>query len=209
MGPPDSTTLQRRQVMAESIMFVGMDVHTKSIDITTAEQGHDGEVKHYACIGGDLKSLDKAMDKLAKSGKELRGVHEAGPCGFVIARHLKKRGIACAVVSPAGVPKKPGDRVKTDRRDSKTLAIQHRAGSLRAIYIPEPEDEAMRDLVRARGYTSQPPSRSPADQLLSPASWPRVQWRQEEMGSGASELVGGTVFRFTRATNHAGGVHWH
>jgi len=139
--------------MAESIMFVGMDVHTKSIDITTAEQGHDGEVKHYACIGGDLKSLDKAMDKLAKSGKELRVVHEAGPCGFVIARHLKKRGIACAVVSPAGVPKKPGDRVKTDRRDSKTLAIQHRAGSLRAIYIPEPEDEAMRDLVRAREDT--------------------------------------------------------
>jgi transposase len=131
-------------------MFVGMDVHKKSIDITVAEEGHDGKVSHFACIEGDLKSLDKAIDKLAARGKELRVVYEAGPCGFVICRHLRRREIACTVVSPAGVPKKPGDRVKTDRRDSKTLAVQHRAGALRAIYVPEPEDEAMRDLVRGR-----------------------------------------------------------
>ena len=136
--------------MAKDIMFVGMDVHKKSIDITVAEQGHDGRVWHFGCIGGDLKSLDKAMDKLLESGKELRVVYEAGPCGFVIYRHLKKRGIACTVVSPAGVPKKPGNRVKTDRRDSRLLAVQHRAGSLQAIYVPELEDEAMRDLVRSR-----------------------------------------------------------
>jgi transposase len=112
--------------------------------------GHDGKVSHFACIGGDLKSLDKAIAKLLESGKEPRVLYQAGPCGFVIYRHLKKRGIECGVVSPAGVPKKPGDRVKTDRRDSKTLAVQHRAGSLGAIYVPELEDEAMRDLVRAR-----------------------------------------------------------
>jgi transposase len=137
--------------MGNDIMFVGMDVHKKSIDITAAEDGHQGKVSHFACIDGDLKSLDKAIDKLAKTGKELHVVYEAGPCGFVIYRHLKTREIACTVVSPAGVPKKPGDRVKTDRRDSKTLAVQHRAaGSLRAIYVPEVEDEAMRDLIRGR-----------------------------------------------------------
>jgi transposase len=136
--------------MANDIMFVGMDVHKKSIDITAAENGHDGKVAHVACIGGDLKSLDTAIDKVAATGRELRVVYEAGPCGFVIYRHLKARGMACTVVSPAGVPKKPGDRVKTDRRDSKTLAVQHRAGSLRAIYVPEVEDEAMRDLIRGR-----------------------------------------------------------
>lgn len=136
--------------MAEDIMFVGMDVHKKSIDITAAENGHDGKVAHFACIGAELTALDQALDKLRAGGRELRVVYEAGPCGFVIYRHLKGRGMACTVVSPAGVPKKPGDRVKTDRRDSKTLAVQHRAGALRAIYVPEPADEAMRDLIRGR-----------------------------------------------------------
>jgi transposase len=131
--------------MTKNIMFVGMDVHKKSIDISTAEEGHNGQVSHFACIDGELKSLDKAIDKLGARGRELRVVYEAGPCGFVIQRHLKAHGVECPVVSPAGVPKKPGDRVKTDRRDSKTLAVQHRTGSLRAAYVPEVEDEAMRD----------------------------------------------------------------
>ena len=136
--------------MQKRIMFVGMDVHQKSIDITTAEHGHDGKVAHFGCIGGDLKSLDKAVDKLSESKAELHLVYEAGPSGYVIYRHLRERNLHCTVVSPASVPKKPSDRVKTDRRDAHTLAVQHRAGALRAIYVPEPEDEATRDLVRAR-----------------------------------------------------------
>ena len=136
--------------MQKRIMFVGMDVHQKSIDITTAEQGHDGKVAHFGCIGGDLQSLDTAVDKLVESGAELRLVYEAGPCGYVIYRHLTERGLHCTLVSPASVPKRPSDRVKTDRRDARTLALQHRAGALRAIYVPEPEDEAIRDLVRGR-----------------------------------------------------------
>jgi transposase len=136
--------------MQKRIMFVGMDVHQKSIDITTAEQGHDGKVAHFGCIGGDLQSLDTAVDKLMESGAELRLVYEAGPCGYVIYRHLTGRGLHCTLVSPASVPKRPSDRVKTDRRDARTLALQHRAGALRAIYVPEPEDEAVRDLVRGR-----------------------------------------------------------
>lgn len=136
--------------MKKRIMFVGMDVHEKSIDITTAEHAHDGKVAHFGCIGGDLKSLDKAVDKLSASKAELHLVYEAGPSGYVIYRHLRERNLHCTVVSPGSVPKKPSDRVKTDRRDAHTLAVQHRAGALRAIYVPEPEDEAIRDLVRAR-----------------------------------------------------------
>ena len=136
--------------MQKRIMFVGMDVHQKSIDITTAEQGQDGKVAHFGCIGGDLQSLDTAVDKLMEYGAELRLVYEAGPCGYVIYRHLRERGLHCTVVSPASVPKRPSDRVKTDRRDARTLALEHRAGALRAIYVPEPEDEAIRDLVRGR-----------------------------------------------------------
>jgi len=68
-------------------------------------------------------------------GAELRLVYEAGPCGYVIYRHLRERGLHCTVVSPASVPKRPADRVKTDRRDARTLALQHRAGALRALYV--------------------------------------------------------------------------
>ena len=79
---------------------------------------------------------------------------EAGPCGFGIHRHLTNRGEDCVVVSPSMIPKRSGDRVKTDRRDSQMLARLHRAGELRAIYIPDATDEAMRDLVRARADVS-------------------------------------------------------
>jgi len=82
--------------------------------------------------------------------RQLPFVYKAGPCGFGIYRHLTKRGEQCVVVSPSMVPKRSGDRVKTDRRDSLTLARLHRAGELRAISVPDDTDEAMRDLVRAR-----------------------------------------------------------
>ena len=136
--------------MKKGSMFVGMDVHQKSIDITVAEEGHQGKVWHFGCIGGDLKALDQAVDKLLESGRQLYCVYEAGPSGYVIHRHLTGRGLDCTVVAPAQVPKKASDRIKTDRRDSQKLAVQHRAGALRSIYVPAPEDEAMRDLVRAR-----------------------------------------------------------
>jgi transposase len=81
-------------------------------------------------------------------------VYEAGPCGFGIHRHLTSRGEDCVVVSPSMIPKRSGDRVKTDRRDSQMLARLHRAGELRAIYVPDDADEAMRDLVRTIGRIS-------------------------------------------------------
>lgn len=136
--------------MSESITFVGMDVHQHSIDLTVAEGGHDGAVTHFASIGGDLDSLDRAVATLRQRTTALYFVYEAGPSGYGIYRHLRAAGLRCAVVAPAQVPKRPADRVKTDRRDSRTLAIQHRAGALRPIYVPDEDDEAMRDLVRAR-----------------------------------------------------------
>ena len=77
-------------------------------------------------------------------------VYEAGPCGFGIYRHLTAHGEDCVVVSPSMIPKRSGDRVKTDRRDSLSLAGLHRAGELRAMYVPDATDEATRDLVRGR-----------------------------------------------------------
>jgi transposase len=136
--------------MGNRSMFVGLDVHKETIDVSIAEGHRGGEVRHYGVIASDLEPLDKVVRALRAPDRQLHFVYEAGPCGFGIYRHLTNRGEHCVVVSPSMVPKRSGDRVKTDRRDSLALARLHRAGELRPIYVPDDADEAMRDLVRAR-----------------------------------------------------------
>ena len=139
--------------MEHDITIVGLDVHKNSISIVTAESAGSQEVRHYGKVGGDMTSLDKAIRKLRSvrsGGAELRFVYEAGPCGYEIYRHLTKQGFQCGVAAPSMIPKKSGNRIKNDRRDAEALARLERAGELNKVYVPREEDEAMRDLTRAR-----------------------------------------------------------
>lgn len=140
----------RRQTMKQYSTFVGMDVHKNSIEIAIAQQGRNGEVRSYGKIDGTLQALDKVIRKLISKGGPLHFVYEAGPCGYAIYRHLTAKGYDCAVVAPSRVPKKSGDRIKNDRRDACMLARLDRAGELTPVYVPLAEDEAIRDLIRAR-----------------------------------------------------------
>lgn len=132
-------------------LYVGLDVHKDSIEIGTADGTGGGEVRHVGRVGGDMASLDRAVRSLNRPTRSLIFVYEAGPCGYAIYRHLTSRGFTCQVVAPSMTPRRPGERIKTDRRDCLKLARLGRAGELTIVHIPDARDEAIRDLSRARG----------------------------------------------------------
>ncbi len=136
--------------MKDYITVVGLDVHKDSIEVVLADTFGNREIRHYGKIGGDMVSLDKAVRKLVSKGSRLEFVYEAGPCGYEIYRHLTKQGYQCAVVAPSMIPRRSGNRIKNDSRDAEALARLYRAGELTTVYVPQEEDEAMRDLIRGR-----------------------------------------------------------
>jgi transposase len=141
-------------VAEDSILFVGLDVHKATIAVALAEAGAGGEVRSYGVIPNTPAAVARLVKKLGPPAR-VRVCYEAGPCGYVLLRQLTKLGVACAVVAPALIPTKPGERIKTDRKDAAKLARLHRAGELTAVAAPTPEQEALRDLTRARQAAQQ------------------------------------------------------
>jgi len=133
-----------------STLYVGLDVHKDAIAVAYVAKAHDAEVTFLGTIGTRQADIDQLVRKLQSKAAHLVFVYEAGPCGYWLYRYLTNKGQVCWVVAPSLIPKKAGDRVKTDRRDAVQLARLMRSGDLTPVYVPQVEDEAMRDLSRAR-----------------------------------------------------------
>src|SRR4029453_10587488 len=132
--------------MAEFTPIVAFDQHAGSVVAAVLLPGDRRPALH--ALTSDLPAISRFLERLQTTG--LRCCYEAGPCGFTLQRHLQGQGVRCEVIAPALIPRRVGNRVKTDRRDAAQLAVLYRAGALTPIHVPTESEEAVRDLLRCR-----------------------------------------------------------
>jgi transposase len=143
--------------MAKITRFVGLDVHAETIAVAVAEGR--GQVRSLGTVPNRGDALQRLLRKLGKP-TELRVCYEAGPTGYALYWQLTSLGIACEVIAPSLAPTKPGDGVKTDRRDAERLARSYQSGDLTVVWVPDAKHEALRDLVRARAAAKEDSKRA-------------------------------------------------
>jgi transposase len=114
----------------DSVIFIGLDTSKLKISVAVADGDRNGEVRFFGDISSEPASVASMVDKLSKRGAELHFCYEAGPTGYGLYRQIVELGHECVVVAPSLVPTRPGDPVKTNRRDAVSLARLHRAGLL-------------------------------------------------------------------------------
>jgi transposase len=129
----------------DSTVYVGLDVHKDSITVVYALGM--GDVELLGKTGTMKADIDRLCKRLQSKAPRVYVVYEARPCGYGLYRELVRKGFDCMVCAPSLIPKKPGERVKTDRRDALKLVRSLRAGDLSAVHVPDVDDEAFRDLV--------------------------------------------------------------
>jgi transposase len=134
--------------------------------VAVAEDGRNGEIRYLGEIDSLPATVEKVIGKLAERYAKLHICYEAGPTGYGLYRQVKALGHACAVVAPSLIPRKSGERIKTNRRDAVTLARALRAGDLTSVWVPDVIHEAVRDLSRAREAAGED-ARNKRQQLLS------------------------------------------
>lgn len=135
--------------------FVGIDTAKARNAVAVAEGGRRGEIRYLGEFDTDPGAVAKLVRKLTDRYDEVHFCYEAGPTGYGLYRQILTLKQSCTVVAPSMIPRKPGERVKTNRRDAQTLARLHRAGELTAVWVPDETHEAVRDLVRTRATASQ------------------------------------------------------
>jgi len=125
-----------------------MDVHKRTIAVAVR---YPGGGRDERTIPHEARAVSRLARKLKREAPgEISCAYEAGPCGYGLQRDLQEQGLKCQVIAPSLIPRKPGDRIKTDRRDARMLAELHEGGLLTEVHPPSPEDEAVRDLCRTR-----------------------------------------------------------
>lgn len=129
--------------------YIGLDVSKEKIAVAIAEEGREAP-RYYGTIEHSPAGLRKLIKNLSDENTRLSFCYEAGPTGYETYRWIKNMGAECTIIAPSLIPKRAGDRVKTDRRDAEQLARLFRAGELSEVYVPTREHEALRDLVRMR-----------------------------------------------------------
>lgn len=140
--------------MKKKKYYIGLDVHKNTVAIAYTHKGSRAAAIYHGTCGGSNLAVERALRKLAKKLgvplKDLSVCYEAGPTGFVIARRLRQLGVDCVVMSPSATTRKPGEKVKTDKRDAMKIAVSFRNGDIVEVRVPPALDEAVRDLCRAR-----------------------------------------------------------
>lgn len=134
--------------MNNNTKYVGLDVSKDKIAVAVADEGRS-KPRYLGMIAYTVEAIRKLITKLG-GPEQLNVCYEAGPTGYGLYRLLKSMDITCEVIAPSLTPQKPGNRIKTDKRDALNLANLHRAGELTPVHVPTEDDEALRDLVRAR-----------------------------------------------------------
>jgi transposase len=129
---------------------VGLDVAKRRHAVAIAEEGREGEVRFLGEIGSDPSSVRRLATRLEKQHAMLHFCYEAGPTGYGLYRQLTAIGHRCTVVAPSMIPRRPGDRIETNRRDALQLARLLRTGELTAVWVPDEAHEAVRELIRSR-----------------------------------------------------------
>ena len=137
--------------MNQFIKYVGLDTHKDTIAVAIADAA-GGKPRYYGEIANTPTALSKLLKDVSPNGEVASYCYEAGPCGYGVYRQISDSGHDCSVVAPSLIPTKPGDRGKTDRRDSENLARLHRADELTPVWVPDQEQEAMRPDPRPGGH---------------------------------------------------------
>ncbi len=133
--------------MGEATTIIAFDQHAASVMAAVLLPGHKTPVTHP--LSSDVGAIGRFVKRVRQQGPVLC-CYEAGPCGFELQRYLRTKEVPCEIIAPTLIPRHPGDRIKTDRRDARQLAVLYRAGALTTIHIPTEQEEAARDLLRCR-----------------------------------------------------------
>ena len=169
----------------QSTTIIAFDQHAATTVAAVLLPGQRTPALHS--LTSESSTILRFVERLRRTGA-VRCCYEAGPCGFELQRALTAQAVPCDVIAPALIPRRAGDRVKTDRRDAGHLAVLYRAGALTAIHIPTEQEEAARDLLRCREDHPRRSAARAASPLEVPASpWPSVHRHEEGVVASAHD----------------------